>query len=91
MPDIVISNISKFEQRVLHALARGAAIHIEKDNKGKIAAVICVTCEDWILSGCTLVTFQNLQRRCLIGSKMGSHDPITKAVLAAVRGQTGNR
>lgn len=38
-------NISKFEQRTLHALARGGCICVEKDGKGKIVEAACITRE----------------------------------------------
>ena len=42
-------NISKAEQRTLHVLARGGAILIEKDERGKIFKVNCVSREGWSL------------------------------------------
>jgi len=86
-----VGNVSRSEQRVLHALAQGASIRVEKDDKGKIAAVICVTREGWVLSDCTLATFRSLRRRRMIGSHMGGPYRITKAGLIAVRGQPDNR
>jgi uncharacterized protein YjhX (UPF0386 family) len=97
MPNILIGasryvgNVSRSEQRVLHALAQGASIRVEKDDKGKIVEVICVTREGWILSDCTLSTFRSLKHRHMIGSQMGGPYRITKAGLVAVRGQPDNR
>ncbi|MDO8290887.1 MAG: YjhX family toxin [Parvibaculum sp.] len=84
-------NVSRFEQRVLHALAQGASIRIEKDDKGKIHAVLCVTREGWILSDCTLSTFKSLKRRRMIGSRLSGPYRITREGLMAVRGQPDNR
>jgi uncharacterized protein YjhX (UPF0386 family) len=84
-------NVSKFEQRTLHALAQGAAIRVEKDERGKIQAVICVTREGWLLSDCTLATFRRLKRRRLIASRDGGPYRITREGLGAVRGQLDNR
>ncbi len=84
-------NVSKFEQRVLHALAQGAAIRVEKDEKGKIQSVICVTREGWVLADCTLPTFRRLKRRRLIASRNASPYRITREGLGAVRGQLDNR
>ncbi|MDO8421713.1 MAG: YjhX family toxin [Parvibaculum sp.] len=84
-------NVSKFEQRVLHALAQGASIRVEKDDKGKIQSVICVTREGWVLSDCTLSTFRSLKRRRMIGSRLSSPYRITREGLIAVRAQLDNR
>jgi uncharacterized protein YjhX (UPF0386 family) len=84
-------NVSKPEQRVLHALAQGAAIRVEKDEKGKIASVICVTREGWVLADCTLSTFRRLKRRRLIGSQASAPYRITRQGLSAVRAQLDNR
>ena len=84
-------NISKFEQRTLHALARGGLIRVEKDDKGKIQTVTCVTREGWLLADCTLTTFRRLRKRRLIVSHDGSPYRITRAGLHAVRAQLDNR
>lgn len=84
-------NISKCEQRTLHALAQGSTIRVEKDEKGKIGAVICVTREGWILADCTLPTFRRLKRRRLIASRDGGPYRITRDGLHAVRAQLDNR
>lgn len=76
---------------MLHALAQGASIRVEKDDKGKISAVLCVTREGWILSDCTLGTFRRLKRRHLIGSRFSGPYRITREGLMAVRGQPDNR
>jgi len=47
-------NISKYEQRTLHALARGGRIEQHKDDRGDITAVDCITREGWRLDDCTL-------------------------------------
>ncbi|HEY4344908.1 MAG TPA: YjhX family toxin [Parvibaculum sp.] len=84
-------NVSKFEQRVLHALAQGAAIRVEKDENGKIQSVICVTREGWVLADCTLPTFRRLKRRRLVASRDSGPYRITREGLGAVRGQLDNR
>lgn len=84
-------NVSKFEQRTLHALARGGTIRVEKDEKGKIRTVICVTREGWVLSDCSLATFRRLRRRGLIASRDGSPYRITRDGLHAVRAQLDNK
>ncbi|MFN3959418.1 MAG: YjhX family toxin [Parvularculaceae bacterium] len=84
-------NISKAEQRTLHALARGGAVLVEKDARGKIVAISCVTCEGWTLEDCTLAVFQRLRRRGLIASKGGGPYRITYEGRLSVRAQPDNR
>lgn len=84
-------NISKFEQRTLHALARGGLIQVEKNDDGKIVEVACITREGWVLSDCTLAIFRRLRHRRLIASRDGSPYRITRAGLHAVRAQLDNR
>lgn len=84
-------NLSKHEQRVLHALAQGGHITYRKDDKGKISEVLCVNREGWVLSDCTLALFQKLRRRRLIASHGSMPYRITRDGLAAVRAQLDNR
>ena len=84
-------NVSKCEQRVLHALAQGGHITYEKDGRGKIIEVLCVNREGWVLSDCTLAIFQKLRRRGLIASHDSRPYRITRDGLAAVRSQLDNR
>lgn len=84
-------NISKAEQRTLHALARGGAILVEKDENGKIVKVNCATREGWTLEDCTLAVFTKLKRRRLIASANGGPYRATKRGRASVRAQLDNR
>ena len=84
-------NVSKHEQRVLHALAQGGHIAYEKDGKGKIIEVLCFNREGWVLSDCTLGIFRKLKRRGLIASASSQPYRITRDGLAAVRSQLDNR
>lgn len=84
-------NISKYEQRVLHALAQGGAIRHRRDTEGRIVAADCFTREGFVLSDCTLGLFRKLKRRGLIASLGGQPYRITRAGLAAVRAQLDNR
>ncbi len=84
-------NISKAEQRTLHALARGGAIFVEKDDRGKIIAVNCATREGWSLDDCTLAVFAKLRKRRLIASVNGGPYRITYDGRIAVRPQLDNR
>ncbi len=84
-------NVSKHEQRVLHALAQGGRIAYEKDERGKIIEVMCVTRDGRVLSDCTLGIFQKLRKRGLIGSRAAQPCQITREGLGAVRAQLDNR
>jgi uncharacterized protein YjhX (UPF0386 family) len=84
-------NISRGEQRTLHALAQGGAIHFDKDNKGKIARVTCYNREGWALADCTLSVFKRLKKCRLIASHDSGPYRITRGGLVAVRSQLDNR
>jgi len=84
-------NISKYEQRTLHALARGGRIEHHKDDRGDIIAVDCITREGWRLADCTLPVFRKLRKRRLIRSEEGGPYRVTREGLAAVRAQLDNR
>jgi len=84
-------NISKAEQRTLHVLARGGAVMVEKDDKGKIVAVNCASREGWTLDDCSLGVFQRLKRRRLIASHNSQPYRITLEGRRAVRPQLDNR
>lgn len=84
-------NISKYEQRTLHALAQGGLIKHYKNEKGDIAAIDCLNREGWRLEDCTLAVFRKLKRRRLIASRDSGPYRITRAGLAAVRAQLDNR
>jgi len=83
--------ISKAEQRTLHALCRGGAILVEKDDAGKIIAVNCATREGWTLEDCTLDVFRRLRRRQLIASSGGGPYRATLLGRQSVRAQLDNR
>lgn len=84
-------NVSKHEQRVLHALAQGGSIRHIKDPRGHIAAVECLTRDGWRLTDCTLELFRRLKRRGLVSSRQGRPYQITRLGLEAVRAQLDNR
>jgi uncharacterized protein len=84
-------NISKYEQRVLHALALGGRIDHRFDAAGRIAEIDCLTREGWRLADCTMPVFCKLRKRRLIGSLGGGPYRITRAGLAAVRAQFDQR
>ena len=84
-------NISKPQQRTLHALARGGRITLERDDRGDIVAVECWTREGWLLGDCTLEVFKALKRRRLIASRDSGPYQITRDGLIRLRPQGDNR
>jgi uncharacterized protein YjhX (UPF0386 family) len=85
-------NISKYEQRVLHALAQGGRIvHRRCAATGKIVEVDCFNREGWRLDDCSPGIFRRLKRRRLIYSHDGQPYRISQLGLAAVRAQLDNR
>ncbi|MES1200448.1 MAG: YjhX family toxin [Pseudomonadota bacterium] len=84
-------NISKHEQRTLHALAQGGAIHHRRDARGDIVEVNCFNRDGWRLADCTLAIFRKLRQRGFIASHDGKPYRITRDGLAAVRAQLDNR
>jgi uncharacterized protein YjhX (UPF0386 family) len=87
----VSMNISKYEQRVLHALAQGGSIIHRFDERGRIIEVDCMNRDGWRLDDCTLAVFQKLRRKRMIGSVGGAPYRITREGLRAVRSQLDNR
>ncbi len=84
-------NISKAEQRTLHVLTRGGAILVDKDDRGKIIEINCVSREGWTLADCTLAVFAKMRRRGLIASSGGGPYRATALGRRAVRSQSDNR
>lgn len=84
-------NISKYEQRVLHALAQGGRIEYRRDHHGRVVVVDCLTRDGWRLDDCTLGTFAKLRKRRLVASYGSQPYRITRDGLAAVRAQLDNR
>lgn len=84
-------NISRLEQRVLHALAQGGCIRHERGAGRRIAEVFCVTRDGLILADCTLALFHTLRRKRLIGSEQGAPYRITRLGRISVRSQPDNR
>jgi len=84
-------NISKPQQRTLHALAQGGRILLERDENGHAIAAECLTREGWRLGDCTLDLFRLLKRRRLIASRGGGPYHITREGLERLRPQLDNR
>ena len=83
-------NISKREQRVLHALAQGGAIRHLRDGH-RVAEVSCVTRNGLTLGDFTLSVFARLRRRRLIESREGGPYRISQLGRLSVRAQLDNR
>ncbi len=84
-------NISKHEQRVLHALAQGGCIIHRKDERGRLIEVDCFNRDGFRLVDCTVPVFAKLRRRRFIRSRNGGAYRITRDGLLAVRAQLDNR
>lgn len=84
-------NVSRAEQRTLHALAQGGRIVLEKDPDGRVLTAECLTREGWVLTDCSLGVWKKLKRRRLILSRCGGPYFITRDGLAALRPQLDNR
>jgi len=84
-------NISKHEQRVLHALAQGGRILYERAPNGRVTEVTCVTRDGLILSNCTLEVFRRLKRKRLVESRMSCPYRISERGRRSVRPQADNR
>lgn len=84
-------NISRLQQRVLHTLARGGRITLERDHRGDIVEVDCWTREGWRLGDCTVAVFKSLKQRRLIMSRDGGPYLITREGLIRLRSQGDNR
>jgi len=89
-PDIPL-NISKPQQRTLHALAQGGAIVIERNGRGDPVEAACVTRDGWTLADCDLAVFKSLKRKRLIASRDGGPYRITRDGLVNLRAQLDNR
>lgn len=84
-------NVSKYEQRVLHALAQGGEIRHRRNPAGHLVEAPCFTREGCVLADGTLAVFRRLKRRGLIASNDGRPYRITRDGLVAVRAQYDNR
>jgi hypothetical protein len=83
-------NISKIEQRVLHALAQGGAVRVFRAGR-RVIAVECATRDGYLLADCSLAIFKKLRRRRPIASRGGAPYRISALGLAAVRAQADNQ
>jgi uncharacterized protein YjhX (UPF0386 family) len=84
-------DISRDEQRVLHALAQGGRIALLKNDAGKVTGLEFFNREGWLMSNCTLRLFQKLKAKKAIRSQNGQPYRITKRGLELVRSEYDNR
>ena len=84
-------DISRAEQRILHLLAQGGRIEIERDDRRKIETVICINRDGWQLPGLDPILFRRLKRKRAIASKGGAPYRITRRGLTLVRSEHDNR
>ena len=84
-------DISRAEQRILHLLAQGGRIEIERDDKKKIEAVNCLTRDGWLYPGFDLELFRKLKRLKAIKSQTGPPYRITQRRLRLGPPQADNQ
>lgn len=84
-------NITRAEQRILHLLAQGGWITLERDESGTPEAVHCHTRDNWRYGAFDMDLFRRLKRRRAIASKNGGPYRITRRGLELVRSRLDNR
>ena len=84
-------DISRAEQRILHLLAQGGWIAIDKDDEGRIEAAHCHTRDNWRYAEFDLDLFRKLKRKRAVASKGGGPYRITRRGLELVRARLANR
>ena len=84
-------NVSKAQQRTLHALAQGGRIVLERDDRGDIVSADCITRDGWTLSDCDVAIFKSLKKKRMIASRGGQPYQITREGLVNLRSQLDNR
>jgi len=84
-------DISRAEQRILHLLAQGGRIEIERTENKKIETVNCYTRDGWLYPGFGIELFRKLKQLMAIKSSGGHPYRITEQGLRLVRAQLDNR
>ncbi|MEO6013625.1 MAG: YjhX family toxin [Devosia sp.] len=84
-------DISRDEQRVLHALAQGGLIKPLKTSNGRIAGLELFNRDGWRMPVIDLLLFRKLQRKKAIASREGQPYRITRRGLELVRSEVDNR
>ena len=86
-------DISRDEQRVLHALAQGGFIVPRKTTNGRVDSLELYNRDGWRMPMLmlTLLLFKKLQRKKAIKSEDGQPYRITRRGLELVRSEVDNR
>lgn len=84
-------DISRNEQRILHLLAQGGRIEVQKNDRRRIVLVACLTRDGWRYPDFDLELFRKLKRRKALASSRGGPYRITRRGLELVRSQLDNR
>lgn len=84
-------NISRAEQRTLHALAQGGGIVLIRDDDGLLLRADCFTRDGFRLTDCTLSVWRKLKKKGLIASHGGGPYRVNRDGLARMRSQLDNR
>lgn len=84
-------DISRAEQRILHLMAQGGRIEIERDDRKKVETVSCFTRDGWLYPDFDMALFRKLKRLKAIRSSGGQPYRITDKGLRLVRAQLDNR
>ena len=84
-------NISRAEQRTLHALAQGGGILLIRDHNGGLLRADCFTRDGLLLTDCTLSVWRKLKTKGLIASNGGGPYRVNRDGLARMRSQLDNR
>lgn len=84
-------DISRDEQRVLHALAQGGLIKPLKATNGRIVGLELYNRDGWRMPFLTLPLFKKLQRKKAVASQGGEPYRITRRGLELVRSEVDNR
>lgn len=84
-------DISRAEQRILHLLAQGGRIEIERTENKKIETANCYTRDGWLYPGFGIELFRKLKQLKAIKSSGGHPYRITERGLRLVRAQLDNR
>lgn len=84
-------DISRSEQRVLHALAQGGMIVAFKTDSGKVTSLEFYNRDGWLMPDLTLGLFRKLKAKRAIASSGGRPYRITRRGLELVRSEFDNR
>jgi uncharacterized protein YjhX (UPF0386 family) len=84
-------DISRDEQRVLHALAQGGRIALLRNAAGKVTGIEFFNRNGWLMNQCSLLLFRKLKARKAIRSQNGQPYRITRRGLELVRSELNNR